>query len=60
LVCSSRRVAAARIQPDQRYRVAFPTEVLGQFAAAARMAPRDYRHTDLDVGTALARYRDER
>ena len=56
LVCPSSRIKTGGIEAARLYRVAFPTDALSRFAAAARMAPRGYRHTDLDVGDALARF----
>ena len=41
--------------PARRYRVALPTDFIWQFVPVTRLAPRDYRQTDLDAGSAVER-----
>ncbi|MDD2764369.1 MAG: hypothetical protein PHE83_10385 [Opitutaceae bacterium] len=56
LVCPSPRIKTGKIEAARNYRVAFPADALWQFSAVAKMAPRDSRQTDLDVGDAVERF----
>ncbi|MFA5057507.1 MAG: hypothetical protein WC485_05295, partial [Opitutaceae bacterium] len=56
LVCPSPRVKTGGIEAARTYRVAFPTDALWRFSAAAKMAPRDSWQTDRLVSDALERF----
>jgi hypothetical protein len=56
MFCQASEIKASGLKPDAIYRVAFPTDLLWHFSDVARMAPRNYRHTDLGVAEALERF----
>lgn len=56
LLCPTREVEAAGVQPDRIYRVAFSADFAWRLGKTAHMAPRNYRHTDLLVADALERF----
>lgn len=47
---------ASDLKPSAIYRVAFSTDLIWRFSEIAKMAPRNYRHTDLGVAEALERF----
>ena len=56
LFCPSPSVKVAGLKPQRTYRVALPSDLLWQFSQTAKMAPRNYRHTDLQVADAVERF----
>ena len=56
MFCKTSEIKASELKPDAIYRVAFPTDLLWRFSEAAKIAPRNYRHTDLGVAEALERF----
>jgi hypothetical protein len=56
MFCKASEIKASELKPDVIYRVAFPTDLLWRFSEVAKMAPRNYRHTDLGVAEALERF----
>jgi hypothetical protein len=55
-LCTRFGINASALKADGIYRVAFPTALLGHFSEKAKMAPRNYRCTDLSVDEALERF----
>jgi hypothetical protein len=55
-LCPSPQLEAGHLDPARLYRVAFPTDFIWQFVPVARLAPRNYRQTDLGVGEAVERF----
>jgi hypothetical protein len=56
MFCRTSEIKASELKPDSIYRVAFPTDLIWRFSEVAKMAPRNYRHTDLGVAEALERF----
>ncbi len=55
-LCAAQCVDVAGLEPGRSYRVAFPTSLLWRFSSLVKMAPRNYRCTDLSVDEALERF----
>ena len=56
MLCTTREIQAAELKADCLYRVAFPSALLWRFSETAKMAPRNFRCTDLSVDEALERF----
>jgi hypothetical protein len=56
IFCKTSEIKASGLMPASTYRVAFPIDLLWRFSEAAKMAPRNCRHTDLGVAEALERF----
>ncbi|MDB6095011.1 MAG: hypothetical protein JWM32_2573 [Verrucomicrobia bacterium] len=50
------RIDAKPIEPDRRYQVALPVDVLWSFSALFNFAPSHYRLTEIDTAEAIGRY----
>ncbi len=56
ILCTNSEVRSSELKADCIYRVAFPSALLWRFSESAKMAPRNYRCTDLSVDEALERF----
>jgi hypothetical protein len=59
ILCTTSEIKASELKADRIYRVAFPSALLWRFSEVAKMAPRNYRYTDLSVDEALERFLGE-
>jgi hypothetical protein len=55
-LCTRSEINASELKADGVYRVAFPASLLWRFSATVKMAPRNYRCTDLSVDEVLERF----
>jgi hypothetical protein len=56
MLCTTSELKASELKADSIYRVAFPSALLWRFSEIAKMAPRNYRCTDLSIGDVLERF----